>query len=390
MTYALLALGAAGHVILWVAVVNRLHALAISRRPMNLLTILCGVALVVLPLAVGAIVWWIPLGQAAGLWNLAWTAAWSYIAGCAVVAVVATVRRLWNAIHRERRRTLRRNDTSIVDVRQAVAGPLAAPGIPTWLCRLPGNQVLQIHVHEKQLAIPRLSAEHDGLRIVHLSDLHMSGRIAKAYFTEVAAQVAQLQPDLVALTGDLVERNPCIDWIGDTLGRLRAPGGVYYVLGNHDLRVDQQRLAATLADAGLTYLGGRWQQVVVRDTPIVLAGNELPWYGPAADLRGCPRRDAAGLPLRILLAHTPDQFAWAQAHDVDLMLAGHNHGGQVRLPLLGPILAPSLSGTRYASGVFRAGPTVMHVSRGTSSLTPVRWNCPPEIALLVLRGGDAQ
>ena len=240
-------------------------------------------------------------------------------------------------------------------------------------------------MHEKQLALARLPAEHDGLRIVHLTDLHMSGRITKAYFTAVVEEVNRLQPDLVALTGDLVERDPCIDWIPDTLGRLHAPGGVYYVLGNHDRRVNQQRLTTALAAAGAVHVGGRWQQVTVRGVPLVIAGNELPWYRPAADLSGCPPHDAAGLPLRLLLAHTPDQFGWAQANDVDLMLAGHNHGGQVRLPLLGAVLAPSRFGTRYASGVFRQRATVMHVSPGTSSLTPVRWNCPPEIALLVLR-----
>jgi hypothetical protein len=319
------------------------------------------------------------------LWIVAWVAAWSYVAGCDVVALVATAQRLWNATRCEHRGVLLHNDTKGIDLRHAAVETLTAPGIPTWLSRLPGNEVLTVHLHEEQLAMPRLPAEHDGLRIVHLSDLHMSGRIAKAYFAEVVDEVNRLHPDMVALTGDLVERDRCIDWIPDTLGRLRAPGGVYYVLGNHDLRVDQRRLQAALAEAGLVYVGGRWQQAILRDMPIVLAGNELPWYRPAADLSDCPQRDAAGLPLRILLAHTPDQFGWAQANDVDLMLAGHNHGGQVRAPLLGAVLAPSRFGTRYASGVFHAGPTIMHVSRGTSSLTPIRWNCPPEIALLVLR-----
>ena len=106
-------------------------------------------------------------------------------------------------------------------------------------------------------------------------------------------------------------------------------------------------------------------------------------------LADAPPRDAAGLPLRFLLAHGPDQFAWAQQNDFDLVLVGHNHGGQVRLPLLGAILAPSLSGTRYAGGVFRRGNTVMHVSRGTGSHTPLRWNCPPEVALLTLSQGHS-
>jgi predicted MPP superfamily phosphohydrolase len=89
--------------------------------------------------------------------------------------------------------------------------------------------------------------------------------------------------------------------------------------------------------------------------------------------------------LRVALVHSPDQFGWAQANDIDLVLAGHLHGGQVCLPLLGPIMSPSLQGVRYAAGVFKAGNTVMHVSRGAGSLTPLRFRCSPEIAVLTLR-----
>jgi predicted MPP superfamily phosphohydrolase len=163
---------------------------------------------------------------------------------------------------------------------------------------------------------------------------------------------------------------------------------VYYVLGNHDRRVDFQRLNSALADAGLIHLGGQRQTITVRDATLLLAGNELPWFKPVADFSGPPPSAIDPPPsLRIVLAHTPDQFHWAQQHNFDLMLAGHNHGGQVCLPFIGPILAPSLHGVRYAAGVFRAGNTVMHVSRGTSGLTPIRFNCPPEIAILVLRQG---
>jgi predicted MPP superfamily phosphohydrolase len=88
-----------------------------------------------------------------------------------------------------------------------------------------------------------------------------------------------------------------------------------------------------------------------------------------------------------LLAHSPDQFQWAQENDIDLMLAGHLHGGQVRLPILGAFLAPSIYGVRYAAGVFTAENTTLHVSRGVSSLMPLRFRCPPEIAILVLRKG---
>jgi predicted MPP superfamily phosphohydrolase len=378
MIYLLLALAAVGHVVFWAALVNRLHGLGIDRRWIDAATAACGLAMAAVPLAIAAYLWQrgvIPI------------LAWAYLCFCAVYGVASAVHRIWLAMHPERRGALHANHTSRVDLKSPsqLAGEekLTAAGIPTWLSRVPGNQVLDLTIHEKRLAIPRMPAGSE-LRIVHISDLHMSGRLTKAYFQKMVAKVNELQPDLVAITGDLVERDRCMAWLPDTLGQLRAASGVYFVLGNHDRRVDHQRLLAALADAGITHLGGTWQLVTIRDTPVLLGGNELPWFRPAPNLADAPVRNAAGVPLRVLLAHAPDQFTWARKHDFDLVLAGHNHGGQVRLPIVGAILAPSLSGTRYACGAFRRGNTVLHVSRGTGSHTPFRWSCPPEIALLIL------
>ena len=383
MIYALLALAAIGHVVFWTAMVNRTHGLGIDRRWVDLMTALCGVMLAAAPLAVAAMFWQRAHGGDVPGGNLTWAVAWGYVGCAAIWSLVSAAWRLYLAWHPERVGALVANHTTRVDP-ERFGRPLTGAGFPTWLSRVPGNQVVELHVHEKRLAISRMPAGSRELRIAHISDFHMSGRVAKEFFAHMVDQVNALAPDLVAITGDLVERERCLDWLPDTLGRLRAAGGVYFVLGNHDNHVDESRMLAILAELGLVHLGGRWQQMTVGGMPLVLAGNELPWYGPAADLADCPPRDASGLPLRILLAHGPDQIAWAAAHDVDLMLAGHNHGGQVRLPLLGAILAPSLSGTRYSCGAFRRGQTVLHVSRGTGSLFPFRWNCPPEIALLVL------
>jgi predicted MPP superfamily phosphohydrolase len=90
-------------------------------------------------------------------------------------------------------------------------------------------------------------------------------------------------------------------------------------------------------------------------------------------------------PFRILLAHSPDQFGWARRWDFDLVLAGHTHGGQFCLPGIGPLLTPSWHGVQYSSGTFFAGQTLMHVSRGTSSELPLRWNCLPELGEIILR-----
>ena len=116
-----------------------------------------------------------------------------------------------------------------------------------------------------------------------------------------------------------------------------------------------------------------------------MAGTETPWFG--ANPRVPPRTfDENGVPIaRILLSHSPDQIPWARRQNFDLMLAGHTHGGQIRFPVLGPIVAPSLFGVRYASGVFHEAPTLMHVSRGVSGLDPIRVNCPPEVTRITLR-----
>jgi predicted MPP superfamily phosphohydrolase len=88
---------------------------------------------------------------------------------------------------------------------------------------------------------------------------------------------------------------------------------------------------------------------------------------------------------RLLLSHTPDNIQWARRHKIDLMLAGHNHGGQIRLPLFGPVYSPSVYGAHYASGAFWESPTLMYVSRGISGKVPLRWNCLPELSRLTLR-----
>jgi predicted MPP superfamily phosphohydrolase len=161
---------------------------------------------------------------------------------------------------------------------------------------------------------------------------------------------------------------------------------VYFILGNHDAFIDVERTRGLLIDAGMTCLSGRWLRAEWNGAFVTLGGNELPWLRPAPRLEDLPPRRSDEGEFRLMLCHTPDQFGWCRRADADLALAGHTHGGQVQLPLLGVVASPSLYGTRYACGVFRRGPTVLHVSRGVGGETPLRWRCRPEIALLELTG----
>jgi predicted MPP superfamily phosphohydrolase len=250
------------------------------------------------------------------------------------------------------------------------------------LGRVPGNEILKLEINEKTLRLPELPEELRGLSIVHLTDLHFTGRIDRAYFEYVVEEANRLEGDFVAVTGDLVDKAACLPWIPETLGRLRARCGVFGVLGNHDKRLRElESLRQIVRSSGVTLLGGRWIEAPLRGARVLLAGDELPWFGPGPDLRHAPAPDSA---FRILLAHTPDRFFWAQENQFRLMLAGHNHGGQIRLPVLGPVVTPSRYGVKYSSGVFRENGTVMHVSRGVSGEHPLRFNCLPELTKLVL------
>ncbi|NLE38833.1 MAG: metallophosphoesterase [Pirellulaceae bacterium] len=386
MGTVLLLLALLGHARIWVALVNRIHATDISRIRMKAASWLALAAVVLLP--VGYVVEFFRLGVnplALMNWFAIDRSAFAYAAVCWGVGATTLLEWLWVRLTDRPTTIVRSHRRRLVFLNSSEPGAaVSEEHSHHFLACLPGNEILQIDRAERVLNMGRLDARLDGLSVVHMSDLHFTGRVGKAYFREVVAVSNEMRPDLVALTGDLVDSDKCLDWIPDVLGPLEAKHGVYFVLGNHDRRVDESRLRRTLSETGLIDLGGRWVRREINGAAVVLAGNELPWFRPAADMSQAPPREPDGGPLRILLAHSPDQLEWAVDRDFDLMLAGHLHGGQIRPPLIGPILSPSRRGVRFASGVFHDPPTILHVSRGVSGEVPVRYNCPPEVTRLVL------
>lgn len=387
-----------GHGALWIGLVNRIHSTGMPRWAVKWLSLLCLAAVVSIPLALAAIAL-LQLrseSEAAGASDFLatlWRAGVYYFVPCIVLAVIVALVWIRRRVTYKPPAALRSHRAEQVDVARAL-GFAPVNGRLAYSCRrLPGNQVFRLSVEQREIEFSRLPVALDGVSIVHLSDFHFTGRIGLEYFHEVIRQANAFEPDLIAITGDLVDHAPYIDWLPETLGQLRARAGVYFILGNHDLRTrDLDRLRRTLTELGLVDLGGRWLKVDLRGESLLLAGNELPWISPAADMRACVAA-AVGMerdrPFRVLLSHSPDQFEWAQRWDFDLMLAGHTHGGQFCLPWIGPLLTPSWHGVQYACGTFAAGRTVMQVSRGTCSELPLRWNCPPELSKIVLRSAKS-
>jgi predicted MPP superfamily phosphohydrolase len=378
-----------GHAALWIGAINRIHAIGASRWLIRILTWSCRLMLIGLPLlAIGH--WWFS-GKPIDIWlsdAIDDRTLRFYLAPCSVVALVT----IWLWIERRhdvwRGAAAEKNHTEVLDI-AAKLGCRPVSGVRAkMLLRVPRNQVFQLAVRQKQLRLPRLPIELDGLSIAHFSDLHITGRIGIDYFHEVVDRIESLRADLIAVTGDVIDEIEHIDWLGETLGRLTAPLGAYFVLGNHDQFSGQAMVVRqALCEAGLTDLGGRWQSVDSAGGELILAGNERPWFPLTAQMSQLPPKQEKPSQLRVLLAHSPDQFGWARRRDFDLVLAGHTHGGQICVPVIGPIHCPSLHGVKYASGLFFEPPTLMHVSRGVSSELPIRLNCRPEVTKLVLRAG---
>ncbi len=258
------------------------------------------------------------------------------------------------------------------------------------LARFPGNQITHLEVTRKELQLPRAVEGIDGFKLGHLSDIHFSGQFRREHYQSVMDHFLALEPDLIVLTGDIIDFDRYLDWIPDILGRLQAPLGCTFLLGNHDLRLKQvsplleQMRRLQHVDVGCQNQTLHWGGVEIE-----ISGNEQPWFErhpPPLESKPATRpAEDRSRTLRIGLSHSPDQIGWARRQQLDLLLAGHTHGGQARFPLIGPILAPSLYGSKFASGVFYLPPTLMHVSRGIAGTHAMRWWCPPEVSLLTLR-----
>jgi predicted MPP superfamily phosphohydrolase len=244
----------------------------------------------------------------------------------------------------------------------------------------------------QEIALRRWPSRLDGFAIALLSDFHYDPYFSVHPIRSAVEVVNRLQPDLIALTGDFVsvplvgnslqgaaDAEPC----AQLLGKLRAPHGVWSVLGNHDVFSNAARVTDALQAVGIPMLSNK-SVAIEKDGAHFWLGGVDDVLGGRADvprtLRGIPSEEAV-----VLMAHEPDYADYVAGYPVDLQLSGHTHGGQVRLPFMRPLYLPALA-KKYVQGLFKIRDLTLYTNAGIGTVeVPLRWNCPPEITFISVR-----
>ena len=263
-------------------------------------------------------------------------------------------------------------------------------GVAFWAFLIEPRRLV---THQETIQIDNWPRSLDGLRIAVLSDLHVDNwSVTDKKLRTIVERTNQLQPDLIVILGDYMSSNGWVtrrvepEVFGAVLKDLHAPLGVYSVLGNHDWWNNGMRVRRGLEQNGIKVLEDETAQIDVRGTSLWLVGFADLWTRPQR-IAGTVAKVPEGQPL-IGLTHNPDIFPNVPSR-VQLLLAGHTHGGQVRFPIIGPVVESSDYGDRWVQGHVFADNHHLFVTTGIgTSIMPVRFGLPPEIVLLTLKSGS--
>jgi predicted MPP superfamily phosphohydrolase len=260
------------------------------------------------------------------------------------------------------------------------AAPAVAVGYGMFIQRL------RMNLREQEIAIAGLPADLDGLKIVQLTDIHLSAFLSVTELERAVEIANETRPHLALVTGDLTtfKRDPLDDCL-DRLKRLRADAGVFGCLGNHEIYTGSQDY--------VTFQGALFGMRILRQNNQVLRFGEARLNLAGVDYQ---RKEGPYLPdaekliepgaFNVLLSHNPDVFPVAAKQGFQLTIAGHTHGGQVRVEILRQDLNIARFFTPYVDGLYRRDDAAVFVSRGIGTIgIPARLGSPPEVALLRLR-----
>jgi len=253
----------------------------------------------------------------------------------------------------------------------------------THVARAAISEPYRLTIEHERINLRRLPEAFESFRVVQLSDIHHGPFSDRTQIERAVETANSLKPDIIALTGDYISKErhyaaPC----AEMLGKLRARYGVFAVLGNHDHWTDAALITDLFRAEGITVLVNEGMRFEMGGSAFWLAGVDDTMVG----LEDLPLALAGSRAseMKLLLAHNPIILRRAARANVDLVLSGHTHGGQVALRS-----EPSPSGgprRRFLKGLGRLGNTQIYVNRGLGTVVlPIRYGCPPEVSLLELR-----
>jgi predicted MPP superfamily phosphohydrolase len=285
-------------------------------------------------------------------------------------------RKLPEDVSPERRRLLQTAATV------AVASPFAVMAYGMIVGRL------DFGVREGSLAIPGLHPDLEGLRVLHLSDVHLGQFLSEREFERVIDMANGLKPNLAIMTGDLITKpGDPMETCVRQLARVRSDAGMFGCMGNHEMYSENEAQTKTEgARHGITFLRHENRQLRFGNAVMNIGGVDYQRSDSRKDyLKGAQKLVAPGA-LNVLLSHNPDVFPVSAGQGWDLTLSGHTHGGQVTLEIVEQNVNLMRFFTPYVAGEYHLGNAASYVTRGIGTVgLPARVGVPPEITLLRLR-----
>jgi predicted MPP superfamily phosphohydrolase len=235
------------------------------------------------------------------------------------------------------------------------------------------------------ISLQRLPAKLDGLRAVHLSDLHHSRFTDLEHILRAVDIANELKPDIVFLTGDYVSHDPdYIAPVADALGKLESEFGTFACLGNHDHWTEPDLVTHLLRGEGIKVLINEGFRFEARGAAVWIGGVD-DYMAGKTDIAAALRGSFPDEP-KILLAHNPIIFRQSVRANVDLTLSGHTHGGQIKMRDPEKRILPR---RKLSSGLHRRKDSQIYITRGIGTVVvPARYQCPPEISLIDLRSAE--
>ncbi|MBI4455566.1 MAG: metallophosphoesterase family protein [Acidobacteria bacterium] len=243
-----------------------------------------------------------------------------------------------------------------------------------------------LEVNHQEIVLARLHPDFEGFRILLISDLHLTED--SAFTQQLQDRMESIPADLLLIAGDFkdlyYDEKTAMSQLSRLLVAFEKFPQVYAVNGN----VDTTQMVRDVEAMGIRVLRNEREILKRGQGTLGIAGAFYPYStaGLERSLQRFQDERGVGLPdCDILLAHSPDVILWGPASKADLILAGHTHGGQVRLPVVGAVTTRTRLGRHYASGLFKFGNIQLFITRGVgTTFLPLRFLCPPEIVVITL------